>query len=312
MSEDEYSKITLRQLQIFLAAVEHRNFIRAADQLGLTPPAVSMQMTRLSEELGAPLFEKEGRSIQPTAAATTLVPYAMRVTETLHEALEVVKARQGELDNLVRIAMVSTARNFGPHLVQFFKKSNPGNKIEISIANRSGVISQLEQGQVDLALMGRTPRRVEVDAQKFAKHPYVLIAHPEHPLTRFKKIRRADLTAHRFIVREAGSGTRIVHDFFFKDAGLQLPRAQEMDSNANIKQAVMAGMGLAFISAHTIALERSAGKLTILDVTGMPEERDWFVLQLNGKMLSPAAQKFRYFVKEEGPQFMREFFGEYL
>lgn len=310
MSEDDVSKITLRQLHIFIAAMEHRNFIRAAEQLDLTPPAISMQMSRLSESLGAPLFEKEGRSIQPTAVATALVPYAERVADALREAKEVVEVMQGELDNLVRVALVSTARNFGPHLVQDFKKQHPETKVEISIANRRGVISQLESGQVDLALMGRTPRRVEVEAYGFARHPYVLIAHPDHPLTRFKRIRRADLSAHRFLVREAGSGTRMVHDHFFEAAGLSLPYAQEMDSNANIKQAVMAGMGLAFISAHTIALECGAGKLTVLDVTGMPELREWYVLHLIGKKLSPAALKFRSYIKEKGPEFMQEFFGD--
>jgi len=312
MTDDDISKITLRQLQIFISAVEHRNFIRAAEQLGLTPPAVSMQMGRLSDALGAPLFEKDGRSIQPTSAATALVPYAERVTETLREAKEVVSTLQGALDNRVRVAMVSTARNFGPHLVQEFKKRHPDTKVEINIANRRGVISLLEDGQIDLALMGRTPRRFDVEAFSFAKHPYVLIAHPEHPLARFRKIRRADLTAHRFIVREPGSGTRMVHDHLFKVAGLPMPRDQEMDSNANIKQAVMANMGLAFISAHTIALEREAGKLTVLDVTGMPELHDWYVLHLSGKKLSPAALKFRGFVKELGPKFMQDFFGEYL
>ncbi len=309
MSDDSVSKITLRQLQIFIAAVEHRNFIRAAEQLGLTPPAVSMQMSRLSDALGAPLFVKEGRQIQPTEAATALIPYAERVTDTLREAKEVVEALQGKLDNLVRVALVSTARNFGPQLIQHFKQHVPDAKVEISIANRYGVISQLESGDVDLAIMGRTPRRFEVEAFRFAEHPYVLIACPEHPLTRFKRIRRSDLPAHRFIVRESGSGTRMVHDHFFLDAGLSLPNAQEMDSNANIKQAVMANMGLAFISAHTIDLERNAGKLTVLDVAGMPELRDWFVLHLRGKSLSPTARKFRQYVKDEGPAFMRDFFG---
>jgi len=240
------------------------------------------------------------------------VPYAARMTETLRVAKDVVSTLQGALDNRVRVAMVSTARNFGPHLVQEFKKCHPDTKVEFNIANRRGVISQLENDQIDLALMGRTPRRLDVEAISFAQHPYVLIAHPDHPLTRFRKIRRADLTAHRFIVREPGSGTRMVHDHLFKAAGLPFPRDQEMDSNANIKQAIMANMGLAFISAHTIALERGAGKLTGLDVTGMPEMHHWYVLHLSGKNLSPAALKFREFVKKQGPKFMQRFFGEYL
>ncbi|WP_282604587.1 LysR family transcriptional regulator [Pelagibius sp. Alg239-R121] len=312
MTKDAISKISLRQLQIFLSAIEHQNFIRAAEHLDLTPPAISMQMSRLSEALGAPLFEKDGRSIQPTAAATALVPYAERVIATLREANDVIEDLQGTLDSLVRVAMVSTSRNFGPQLLQKFKQLYPEAKLEISITNRRGVIGQLETGQADLAIMGRTPRRFEVEAFSFAKHPYVLISHPDHPLTGFKRILRSDLTGHRFLVREAGSGTRMVHDHFFKSAGLTPPRTQEMDSNANIKQAVMANMGLAFISAHTIALERETAKLKVLDVSGMPEVRNWYVLHLRGKKLSPAALNFRRFVEEEGPGFMRAFFGEDL
>ena len=303
------SRITLRQLEIFLAAVENRSFAAAADRLSLSAPAVSMQMSKLGEELGAVLFEKDGRSIQPTDIAHALVPYAREMTTTLSEAVETVKSMQGELDNRLRVAMVSTARNFGPQLLQEFQKSHPGIDLQITIANRRGVIDALETGQADIALMGRPPRRIEVTAHQFARHPYVLISHPDHPLARFRHIRRADLTAHRFLVREAGSGTRMVHEHYFLSEGLALPQAQEMDSNANIKQAVMANMGLAFISAHTIALELEAGKLTILDAEGMPEWRDWFVLYPKDAKLGAAGRRFRDHIRAKGPAFMQDFFG---
>ncbi|MEQ8896951.1 MAG: LysR family transcriptional regulator [Roseovarius sp.] len=311
MSKDG-SRITLRQLEIFLAAVEKRSFASAAETLSLSAPAVSMQMSKLGEELGATLFEKDGRSIQPTEIANALVPYARQMTTTLTDAVETVKSMQGELDNRVRVAMVSTARNFGPQLFQEFQKNHPRIDLQITIANRRGVIEALETGQIDLALMGRPPRRVEVTAHQFARHPYVLISHPDHPLARFRRIRRADLAAHRFLVREPGSGTRMVHERYFQSDGLPLPQSQEMDSNANIKQAVMANMGLAFISAHTIALEYEAGKLTILDAEGMPELRDWFVLYPKEAVLGAAARQFRDFIKANGPRFMRDFFGATL
>ncbi|WP_422032553.1 LysR family transcriptional regulator [Roseovarius sp.] len=311
MSKDG-SRITLRQLEIFLAAVENRSFAAAAETLSLSAPAVSMQMSKLGEELGAVLFEKDGRSIQPTEIANALVPYARQMTSTLTDAVEMVKSMQGELDNRVRVAMVSTARNFGPQLFQEFQKHHPRIDLQITIANRRGVIEALETGQIDLALMGRPPRRIEVTAHQFARHPYVLISHPDHPLARFRRIRRADLAAHRFLVRETGSGTRMVHEHYFQSDGLSLPQSQEMDSNANIKQAVMANMGLAFISAHTIALEYEAGKLTILDAEGMPELRDWFVLYPKEAVLGAAARQFRDFIKAKGPRFMRDFFGPTL
>ena len=307
--DDLGEKVTLRQMQIFLAAVESRSFMRAAERLGLTPPAVSMQMSKLSESLGATLFDKEGRSVQPTEVATALVPYAERMVETLKEAVQVVEALQGRIDSQVRVAMVSTARNFGPQLMQAFRKQHPEADLQISIANREGVIAALEAGRADVALMGRPPSRVEVTEYQFARHPYVLICHPDHPLAGAKRIRRADLVPLPFLVRESGSGTRMVHEYFFKEADLPLPPAQEMDSNANIKQAVMGNMALAFISAHTIALERQAGKLSVLKVDGMPQVRDWYVLHLKRRKPGPAAQQFFDFVRTEGPEIMRGLYG---
>ena len=307
---DIFDKVTLRQIQIFLAVVEHRSFFRAAAQLQLTPPAVSMQMSRLSETLGAPLFDKDGRSIQLTPAATALIPFAERMTESLREACSVIDALQGKLDGLVRVAMVTTSRNFGPHLLQAFSRLHPEIVFETTIANRSGVIEKLETHHIDIALMGRPPQRIEVDATPFAKHPYVLIGHPDHPLNKLSSISRKELTKHPFLLREEGSGTRMVHDHYFLSENLPLPRAQVMDSNENIKQAVMAGMGLAFISAHTVALERQTGKLAILIAEGMPAMRDWFVLHMKAKRLSPAAESFKAFLRDEGRGFIRRFFGE--
>ncbi len=305
-----HPKITLRQLQIFLLAMEQRSFAQTAKSLGLAASAVSMQMTNLAEELGVELFEKEGRSIRPTPMATALVPYAEKVFETTEAMTNIAVDLKGDWDQKARISMVSTARNFGSHLIQSFQEAHPEKEIEVSIHNRRGVISALENRQIDLALMGRPPRRVEVDARRFASHPYVLIATPSHPLARFRKIKRTDLVPHKFLIREKGSGTRMVHDHFFLDHGLPLPNAQEIGGNANIKSAVMAGLGIAFISGHTVALEKQAGKLCILDVEGMPELRDWFVVRLKGAVLGPAAQAFNDFVASNGEGFMNSFFSD--
>jgi DNA-binding transcriptional LysR family regulator len=309
---EEATGISLRQMQIFLAAMESRSFIRAAEKLSLSPPAVSMQMSRLSEALGAPLFERDGRSVRATQVAIALVPYAERLTETLRDAVQMVESLQGRIDRQVRIAMVTTARNFGPQLVHRFQVRCPEAAVEMHIANREGVIALLQEGRADIALMGRPPRRIRVVAQPFAIHPYVLICHPEHPLRQFRRIRPEDLAVCRFLVREPGSGTRMVHEHFFKDAGLPLPQAQEMDSNANIMQAVMADMGLAFISAHTVALERAAGKLHLLQVDGMPQLRDWYVVYPSGRPLRPSAARLADFVARDGPGFMKAFYGEDL
>lgn len=307
--QDKLHKVTLRQLQIFLVAAETLSFLRAAEILKLTPPAVSMQMGSLGEELGAALFEKKGRHIVLTVAGEKLVPYARRITQTLKEASEALQELQGVERRTVKVAMVTTSRNFGPHLVAKFQADHPEAKLDISIANRRNVIDLLENNQVDLALMGRTPHRVEVDAAAFAKHPYVIIASPNHPLAEGRGIEPAQLTGETFLAREAGSGTRMVLEHFFEDRGLDMPRIQEMSSNENIKQAVMANMGLAVISRHTFHLELLTGRLVELDVQGMPELRTWYVVHLKDKELSSAAAQFKQFVESEGPAFMAEFFG---
>jgi DNA-binding transcriptional LysR family regulator len=154
------------------------------------------------------------------------------------------------------------------------------------------------------------PARLEVEATPFAKHPYVIIAAPDHPLAGKADIAPAEVAGELFLARERGSGTRIVMEHFFEDRGIDVPRLQEMSSNENIKQAVMARMGLAVISRHTLHLELLAGKIVELDVQGMPEMRSWRVVHLKGKVLAPPALQFRKFIRKRGPDLMRELFGE--
>lgn len=309
-AQDKLHKVTLRQLQIFLVAAELHSFQRAAEALQLTPPAVSMQMGRLGEELGASLFEKKGRQVVLTPAGEALLPYARRITQVLREASDAIGDLQGMSRRSLTVAMVTTSRNFGPQLVARFQAEHPETRLDIRIGNRRDVIELLENNEADLALMGRVPGRVEVEATPFADHPYVVIAAPGHPLTQCRNIAPAQLAEETFLARESGSGTRIVMEHFFADHGMGMPRLQEMASNENIKQAVMAQMGLAVISRHTLHLELLAGKLVELDVEGMPEMRSWRVVHLRDKVLNPPAIQFKRFVEERGPDFMAEIFGE--
>jgi len=307
---DTLHKVTLRQLQIFLVAAETLSFQRAAETLALTPPAVSMQMGRLGEELGVPLFEKHGRQLALTPSGETLLPYARRITQLLREASAAITELQGVAQRTLTVAMVTTSRNFGPQLVARFQVQHPEARLDIRIGNRREVIELLENDEAELALMGRVPGRVEVEATPFADHPYFVIAAPDHVLAGERDIDPGRLSEEMFIARESGSGTRIVMEHFFADRGLGMPRMQEMSSNENIKQAVMAKMGLAVISRHTLHLELLAGKLVALDVQGMPEMRSWRVVRLKGKSLNPTGLQFWRFVEAQGPAFMRELFGE--
>ena len=301
---DPLRHTTLRQLQIFLVAAEHSSFARAAQILHLTPPAVSMQMSQLAEGIGVSLFEKRGRALVLTQAGETLLPYAERMAQTLREAGEAIDALRGLRHGKIRIGLVTTTRYFAPRLIAQFRSQHPEIELEVNIANRDIVIGQLESNHLDLAIMGRPPTHLPVVAEVFAKHPHGVIAPANHPLAGKRQLAPKRLAGEPFIAREAGSGTRHAMEQYFTEHRLSPPVVQEMTSNESIKQAVMAGMGLAFISLHTISLEHQTGNLVLLDVKGLPVVRNWYVLHRAAKALSPAAAAFKAFVHAQGPAYM--------
>lgn len=305
---DTLRNATLRQLTIFLVAAEQQNFAKTASILSLTQPAVSMQMSQLSDIVGMPLFEKNGRSLLLTRAGKSLVPYVQTIKQALREAGEEMDALKGLKHGKVKIAMVTTARYFAPKLIAHFNDLHEEIELDISIHNRKRVIDKLENNQIDLAIMGRPPARIEVDTEWLSDHPYVMIAPPNHPLAGKKNISPKRLSKETFLAREHGSGTRIVLDHYFSKNAVTPKNIQEMSSNETIKQSVMANMGLAIISKHTIGLEYQTGNLTILNVKNLPEVRSWYVLHSSNKTLSPAALAFKSFIQSEAPAYMKNFF----
>lgn len=301
---DTLRHATLRQLQIFLVAAEHCSFVRAAQVLHLTQPAISMQMSQLAETVGLPLFEKRGRSLVLTHAGQTLLPYAERVAQTLREAGEAIDSLQGLHHGTLKIALVTTTRYFMPRLIAQFRNQHPQIALDVSIDNRESVIAQLESNHVDLAIMGRPPTHMPVLAEAFAKHPHGVIAPPDHVLAGKKRIAPGKIAREPFIARESGSGTRHAMEQYFAAHRLSPPLVREMTSNESIKQEVMAGMGLAFISLHTVLLEHQTGHLALLDLQGLPVVREWYVLHRAGKRLSPAASAFKAFLHAEAPAYM--------
>jgi LysR family transcriptional regulator, low CO2-responsive transcriptional regulator len=300
--------VTLRQLQIFLAAAEHLSFVRTAEALHVTQPAVSMQMSQLAALVGIALFEKQGRKLRLTRAGEVLRPFARQMTQTLHEAGEAVNALKNLPSGKVRLALVTTSRYFAPRLLAQFRGQHPEIEFEVSIANREGVIAQLENGEVDLAIMGRTPAHLATTAKAFAQHPHVIIAPPGHRLTSKKRIDPDKINDDTFLVREPGSGTRLSMEQYFTEYGIHPSVMQEMTSSESIKQAVMAGMGLAFISVHTIGLECQTGNLAILDIKGLPIMRTWYVLHLKETVPSQAMTLFMKFMQDEAPDLLEGMF----
>jgi DNA-binding transcriptional LysR family regulator len=292
--------ITLRQMRVFAAVARYRSFTRAARDLHLTQPAVSQQIKLLETEIGLPLLEHVGRQIHLTAAGDELLRYASQVTELLREAGESLAAMRGLKRGVLKLGAVSTAKYFAPSLLSTFAPAYPEVTIRFTVGNREEIIQQLASNETDLVIMGRPPKELVTVAEPFAKHPLVIIAAPNHPLAGKRRIPLKRLGTENFIIREEGSGTRASMEHVFRQQGVPIHASMEVGSNETIKQAVMAGMGISFISIHTVALELAVGKLVTLNVTGLPLIRDWFVIHRRDKRLSPIATAFRTFLLEHG------------
>ena len=298
--------VTLRQLKVFEAAARNQSFSRAAAELHLTQPGVSMQVKELEGNAGLPLFERIGRKMHITEAGRELLRHTQEILRALNDAEDTLDALKGLRGGHLNLGVTSTAKYFSPQLLARFRQQHPTLDFRLAVSNREFVIEQLAGNEVDLAIMGRPPEALATVAEPFAPHPFVIIAAPDHPLAGRRRIAVARLAAETFLVREPGSGTRSAMQNFIEDHGFAIRVGMEMTSNETIKQAVMAGIGVSFLSRHTIGLELESGRLVVLDVRGLPVMRHWFVVHLAAKRLSPTAQAFKAFVLRHGREVLRE------
>lgn len=295
--------LTLRQMRSLIAIEQNGKISLAANGLGLTGPAVTLQLKQAEEEIGLPLFDRTPQGMRPTAAGLAVLDAAHSVEERLRMLDEELTAFKGGRRGTLKLGGVSTAKYFTPRLIAAFQEQNPDIDIDLFIGNRAETIEALRSQSVDIALMGRPPRDIEVEAAMFGDHPLVIVARPEHPLAKKHEISKEEIAAEKFLLREPGSGTRTSLEIFFADVPGKLDQlGAEMGSNETIKQAVMAGLGVAFISAHTIEQELQLGRLVILDVVGMPIRRQWFAVSRSDRTQSPAMRIFREFLTREGAQ----------
>jgi LysR family transcriptional regulator, low CO2-responsive transcriptional regulator len=301
--------VTLRQMRVFVAVARQLSFTRAARELHLTQPAVSQQVRLLEDEVGMPLFEKIGRKVQLAPAGAELLRYAAQTLELMREASEALAAMRGLKRGFLKLAAVSTAKYFAPSLLSAFRPAYPEVTIKFDVGNREEIIKQLAANETDLVIMGRPPRELDTIAAPFAQHPLVIIAAPDHPLAARKRIPLKQLAGEPFLIREEGSGTRASMEHVFRERNVPIRVSMEVSSNETIKQAVMAGMGISFISAHTVGLELAAGKLVCLDIVGLPIVRDWYVMYLRDKHLAPIAAAFREFLLEHAGQIIHKTVG---
>jgi len=302
--------VTLRQLRVFSAVARHLSFGKAAEELHLTPPAISMQIKELEAQVGLPLFDRSGRTVVLTVTGEYLLVYVRKILATLKDAEDAVARLSGLQTGRLTIGMVSTAKYFVPRLMARFRAEHPGIEVRLAIGgNREQLVTLLQANEVDLAIMGRPPRELATRAEPFAVHPHVIVTPPNHPLMKVGHAPAAALADYEFLIREEGSGTRAAMEKFFADHRLAPRVAMEMTSNETIKQAVMAGMGISFLSLHTIGLELKAGLIAVPDIEGLPLAKRWYIVNTLAKPLSPAAEAFRYFMLEEAERFLAQEYG---
>lgn len=290
---------TLRQLQVFEKVANHLNYSRAAEELYLSQPAVSMQIKQLEGHIGLPLFEQMGKKIFLTEAGRELFHYARSIAQQLAEMEAVFDEMKGLGHGKLTISVVNTANYFTPQLLARFCQRHPNINVILQVANRDAVLKQLADNSTDLAILGQPPDGLDISAESFLDNPLVVIAAPDHPLAKLKRVKFARLAEETFLSREQGSGTRSAMERVFAQHKIQPHISMEMETNEAIKQAVQAGMGLGILSLHSIELELETKRLVMLNVEYFPLLRHWFVAHRSNKRLSSAALAFREFLLTE-------------
>lgn len=291
--------VTLRQLKVFESVARHLSYSRAADELHLTQPAVSMQIKQLEDNISLPLFEQLGKRIYLTDAGRELYQYSRAIAQQLSDMEVALDELKGMERGKLNIAVVTTANYFAPHLLAKFCQRYSGVTVSLNVSNRETVLKQLADNLIDLAIMGQPPENLDIDSESFMENPLVVVAPPDHPLCNERDIPVKRLATETFLVRESGSGTRSAMERFFAAHEIKINKGMETDTTEAIKQAVQAGMGLGIMSRHTVELELETKRLKILDVQGFPIVRYWHVVNRKNKRLSSVANAFKEFLLKE-------------
>lgn len=295
--------VTLRQLKVFESVARNLSYTRAAEELHLSQPAVSMQIKQMEDHIGVPLLEQFGKQNFLTEAGREMLHYSQNILRMLDEAEEVLRDMQGLRYGSLDIAVATTANDFAARLLAAFSQEFEQLNYRLDVTNRRSLLEHLENNTKELVIMGSPPRGMGLEAVPFMVNPLVVIAAPEHPLAKEKNIPLERLTKETFVVREKESGTRIAMTRFFAEHDIEVLTSMEMTTNEAIKQAVQAGLGLGLVSLHTLRLELETKRLVILDAEDFPILRHWYLVHKKDKRLSAVAQAFKDFVLSRADEF---------
>ena len=297
-------ELTMRQLRALAAVAKHRSVTAAAKQLHLTQPAVTLQLRNLQALAGLPLIQRTSDGMVLTDAGREVLALTDRVEAAAASCETSLDMIAGKTAGRISIGAVSTAKYFVPFAISGFSKVYPNIDVTLSIGNRQEIGMALRGYDLDIAIMCRPPVDVPMNVHLIGDHPHVIIAPTTHHLARKSHLALSALANETFLTREPGSGTRGLMEQLFETAGVRPKIGMAMSSNETIKQAVIAGLGIAFISAHTVATELDERRLVTLDVDGLPVVRQWFVLSRKDKVLLPPAQAMLDFLSASGAEFL--------
>ena len=289
-------RATLHQLRIFDTLAQHMSITRTAEALHLTPPAVSIQVKQLADAAGQPLLEQVGKRLYLTVAGEAVASACRDVSARMERLAQELAAIQGLEKGTLSVAILTTAKYFVPQLLGQLSEQHPGIEVSLFVGNRKSILDRLAHNQDDLYILGQPPENLGVVTIPFASNPLVAIADPQHPLVGKKKISPKRLAEEPFIARESGSGTRLGCEAFFQRHNATPKVRMELGSNEAIKQTVAGRLGVSIIAKITVEAEVARGTLAVLDVRGLPLQRQWHLVYPEHKVLAPAAQAFKDFL----------------
>jgi len=294
---------TLRQLQLLEAIVRLGSFTRAAEELFLTQPTVSMQIKKLADAIGAPLFQQIGRRVEPTDAGREVYAACQNILGALSNLDVALADLKGLKRGRLRLGVVTTAKYVAPELLGAFCERYPGIDVSLKVTNRDRILERLTAHDDDLYVVGQVDElRGEVEIVPFAPNPLVLVARADHPLAGERKIPISRLSGEHFILREPGSGIRDATLKHLSAGGVRPRVRMQLGSNEAIKHAIVGGLGISVLSLNSLVLEASGGRLALLDVEGFPIERRWYLVYPRGRELSLVAKTFLQFAIDSEPQ----------
>jgi LysR family transcriptional regulator, low CO2-responsive transcriptional regulator len=298
--------LNLHQLTTFQVVAKHCSFVRAAEELHFSQPAVSAQIRHLEKTLGVKLFDQIGRKTHLTQAGEELYLYSQKIFSVIDETLEVMEALRSPYYGRLSVGADTTVGSYViPGLLGKFRQIYPQVEILLQVLNRLSLVEAILNNRVEMAIMGSVPDDAPVEIEPFAYNPLVLVAAPSHRLAGLRNVSIEELGREHFLLREPGSGTRAALESALQEAGLPLQVSMQVGNNSAIKQGVTAGLGIALISRVAIDMELETNRLVILDVEGFPIIRQWRIVHIKDKYLSATAKAFKSFLLQHADRRLR-------